>query len=73
MLFIEYRAVKMLQDIDILYSRMPEIETADLSQSHAGLNLSQFRAYCLFHRNLSTATKDNSSMRLMLKINEKES
>ena len=24
------------------YSRTPDIETADLSQSHVGLNLSQF-------------------------------
>ena len=40
------------------YSRSPETETADLSQFHASLNLSQFRAYCLFHRNLSTAIKN---------------
>ena len=37
---------------------MPEIETADLSQSHASLNLSQFPADCLFPRNSSTATKN---------------
>ena len=41
------------------YCRTPEIETADLSQSHASLKLSQFRAYCFFHRNSSTATKNN--------------
>ena len=34
----------------IIYSRMSKIETADLSQ---------FRAYCLFHRNSSTAAKNN--------------
>ena len=42
-----------------MYSRTPEIETADLSQSHADLNWSQFRAYCLYHRKSSAATKDN--------------
>ena len=42
-----------------MYSRVSEIETADLSQSHASFNLSQFRAYCLFHRNSNTATKTN--------------
>ena len=41
------------------YSRTSEIETADLSQSHASLNLSQFRSYCLLHRNSSTATKNS--------------
>ena len=51
------------------YSRTPEIETADLSQSHANLNLSQFRDYCLFHRNSGTATRNNYNMRLMLEIN----
>ena len=50
------------------YSRTPEIETADLSISHAILNLSQYRAYCLFHRNSITATKHNCNMRLMLEI-----
>ena len=38
-----------------MYSRTPEIETADLSQSHA--NLSQFQADCLFCIDLTTATK----------------
>ena len=42
-----------------IYSQTSEIETADLSQSHASLNLSLFRAYCLFHRKSSTATKNN--------------
>ena len=55
------------------YSRMPKIETADLSQSHSSLNLSQFQAYCLFHTNSSTATKNNRNMRLMLEINSKDS
>ena len=34
---------------DALYSRKPKMETADLSQSHASLNLSQFRVnfFCL--------------------------
>ena len=41
------------------YSRMPEIETADLSQFHAGLNLPQFKADCLFHRDLNTTIKIN--------------
>ena len=52
-----------------LYSRKPEFETADLSQTHAGLNLSQSQTFCLFHRNLSTTTKYNWNMHLMLKIN----
>ena len=51
------------------YSRTPEIGTVDLAQSHASLNLSQFRAYCLFNRNSSTATKNNCNMRLMPEIN----
>ena len=55
-----------------LYSRTPEIETADFSQSYASLNLSQFQAYCLFHRNSSTATKNNCNMHLMLEINYKD-
>ena len=55
--------------IKTIYSRTPEIETADLSQSHACLNLSQFRAYFLFYRNSSTATKSNWNMRLKLEIN----
>ena len=42
-----------------MYSRMPEIETADLPQSHAGLNLSQFQVDCLYRRNSNTATKIN--------------
>ena len=42
-----------------IYSRTPEIDTADLSQSHASFNLSQFRAYCLYHRNSSTSTENN--------------
>ena len=41
-----------------LYSRMPETETADLSQSHFGLNSSQFQAGCLFCINSGTETKD---------------
>ena len=36
---------------------MTDIETADLSQSHASLNFSQFRVDCLFNRNSCTATK----------------
>ena len=36
----------------------PEIETADLSQFHVGLNLSQFQADCLFRINSCTATKN---------------
>ena len=43
----------------VKYSKTLEIETADLSQSHASLNLSQFRAYCLFHRDSSTVAKKN--------------
>ena len=38
---------------------MPEIETADLSQFHANLNLSQFQADCLLRRNSNTAKKIN--------------
>ena len=34
---------------------MPVVETADLSQSHAGLNLSQFHTDCLLRINSSTA------------------
>ena len=37
------------------YSRKPVIETADLSQSHADLNLSQFQTDCLLRINSSTA------------------
>ena len=37
------------------YSRTPEIETAYLSQSHAGLNLSQFQTDCSLRINSSTA------------------
>ena len=37
------------------YSQAPEIETADLSQSHAGLNLSQFQTDCLLRINHSKA------------------
>ena len=33
---------------------MPEIEIVDQSQSHAGLNLSQFQADCLLRINSST-------------------
>ena len=47
------------------YSRTSEIETANLSQS-------QFQAYYLFHRNSSTATKNDGNMRLMLKIKLKK-
>ena len=36
-------------------SRTPEIETANLSQSHAGLNLSQFQTDYLLRIYLSTA------------------
>ena len=35
-------------------SRKPEIETADLSQSQVGLNLSQFQIDCLLSVNSST-------------------
>ena len=38
-----------------LYSRTPEIDTADLSQFHAGLNLSQFQTDCLLRINSITA------------------
>ena len=58
--------------VNILYSQTPEIKTADLSQSHASLNLSQFRAYYLFHRNSIIATKYNCSMRLMLEISQQD-
>ena len=57
----------------VIPRRTPEIETADLSQSGASLNLSQFRAYCLFHRNSSRVTENNYNMRLMLEINYKDS
>ena len=40
------------------YSQTLQIDTADMSQSHIGLNLSQFQADCLFHLNSSTATKN---------------
>ena len=52
---------------------MPEIETADLSQSRASLNLSQFRGYYLFHKTSRTATKNNCNMCLMLKMYHKDS
>ena len=39
------------------YVRTLEIKTAELSQTHAGLNLSQFQAAFLFRINSSTATK----------------
>ena len=51
------------------YSTSPEIETANLSQCYVGLNLSQFRAYCLFHRNSIAVTKNNENVRLILKVN----
>ena len=41
-----------------MYSRMPEIETVYISQSHAGLNLSEFQADCLLRNNSSTAIKN---------------
>ena len=34
-----------------MYSRTPETETADLAQSHAGLNLSQFQTEGLLRIN----------------------
>ena len=37
------------------YSRMPDIETVVLSQSHVGLKSSQYQADCLFRINSSTA------------------
>ena len=40
---------------DLNYSGAPEIETAGLFQSHAGLNLSQFQTDCLLCINSSTA------------------
>ena len=49
------KSKKVICNKHMKYSRTPEIETANLSQSHATRNLSQFRAYCLFHRNSSTA------------------
>ena len=39
-------------------SRTPEIETADLCQSHIGLNMSQFQVDCLFRINSCTSTKN---------------
>ena len=59
--------------LETMYSRTPDIETADLSQCHASNNLSQFWAYSLFHRNSSTAFKNNCNMRLILEINYKDS
>ena len=38
-----------------MYSRVPEIETADLPQAHADLNLYQFQTDCLLRINSSTA------------------
>ena len=38
----------------IAYSRIIEIETADLSQSHVGVNLSQFQTDCLLRIHSST-------------------
>ena len=37
------------------YSRTPEIETANLSQSHAALSLSQFQTDCLVRIKTSKA------------------
>ena len=42
----------------IWQSRTPEIETADLSQSHIDLNLSQYQGDCLFYITSNTATKN---------------
>ena len=42
----------------IKYSRTSKIETADLSQSHAGLNLSLIKVECLLLINSSTAIKN---------------
>ena len=44
------------------YNRTPEIETANLSQFHDGLNLSQFQAVCLFRINSSTAILKNKTI-----------
>ena len=38
----------------IKYSRTPEMETADCSQSHAGVNLSEYQTDCLLRINSST-------------------
>ena len=44
-----------LEHNECSYSRTPEIQTAYLSQSHAGLNLSQFQTNCLLRINSSKA------------------
>ena len=49
-----------------IYSRTPEIETADLSQSHAGLNLSQFQTGCILCINSSTAILNYFNQHLAL-------
>ena len=45
----------VIQHRTLIYSRTPEIETADLSQSHVGLNLSQLQDDCLLRIKSSTA------------------
>ena len=50
---------KIADELLQVYSRTPEIETADLTQSHAGHYLSLFQDDCLYPRNSNTATKLN--------------
>ena len=42
---------------NIIFTRTPEIETANLSKYYAGLTVSQFHACSFFLINSSTATK----------------
>ena len=51
-----------------IYSRTPEIETANLSQCYGGLNLFQFQAFCLFRTDLNTTIKNFGTIQLMLAI-----
>ena len=52
------------------YSRTPEIKTTDLSQCQIGINFVSITAFIVFFDiDSSIATKYNSNMPLMLRVN----
>ena len=58
--------------IKLLYKTKTAVERLILRLQFVSISRqSQFRAYCLFHRNSSTAIKNNRNMGLMLEINKK--
>ena len=54
----------------LIYSRALKLRLQIVSMLRR-FHLSQFRAYCLFHRNSSIATKNSENMLLKLEMNEK--